>query len=54
MLRIQNEFLDPITGNYKKPNNNTIRTEITGFTGIQEYCKTNNIEKLLELQRRLG
>ena len=52
MLRIQNEFLDPISGNYKKPNNNTIRTEITGFTGIQEYCKTNDIEKLLESQKQ--
>ena len=52
MLRIQNEFLDPVSGNYKKPNNNTIRTEIDSFSSIQEYCKTNDIEKLLEKQHK--
>ena len=44
MLRIHNEFLDSATGRFKMSN---IRTEIKGFHGIQEYCKHNDIKKLM-------
>ena len=44
MLRIQNEFLDPSQGNIVLSN---IRTEIRGLLGIQEYCKHNDISKLI-------
>jgi len=44
MLRIHNEFLDSATGRFKMSN---IRTEIRGFHGIQEYCKHNDIKKLM-------
>jgi hypothetical protein len=47
MLRIQNEFLDPRTG---RTNISKIRTELSGFNTIQEYCKTNNIKNLLARQ----
>jgi len=43
MLRIQNEFLDP-SGRFK---DSPIRTEINGFTAIQDYCKTNNIKNVI-------
>jgi hypothetical protein len=45
MLRIQTELIDPSTG---KPSRSSIRTEIDGLIGIQQYCKTNNIKTLLE------
>lgn len=45
MLRINNEFLDSKTGNFKQ---SQIRTEIVGFTSIQEYCKNNDIKKILQ------
>ena len=44
MLRINNEFLDPATGTFRQSN---VRTEIIGFHGIQEYCKHNDINKML-------
>ena len=44
-IRIYNDFLDPKTGKSKM--SNTIRTEINGFHAIQEFCKTNDIQKLL-------
>uniref|UniRef100_A0A6C0D8H3 mRNA (guanine-N(7))-methyltransferase n=1 Tax=viral metagenome TaxID=1070528 RepID=A0A6C0D8H3_9ZZZZ len=44
MLRIQNEFLDPNTGKFKL---SSIRAEINGFHTIQEYCKHNDIKKLM-------
>ena len=44
MLRIQNEFLDPGTGSIRMSD---IRTEIIGFNGIQEYCKHNDLKKLI-------
>ena len=46
MLRIQNEFLDPTSGRFKL---SPIRAEIDGFSKIQEYCKHNDIKKLLTL-----
>jgi len=45
MLRINNEFLDSVTGNFKK---SQIRTEIKGFNGIQDYCKHNDITKIVD------
>jgi hypothetical protein len=45
MLRINNEFLDSSTGRFKK---SQIRTEIEGFLNIQEYCKHNDLRKLLD------
>jgi len=44
LLRIQNEFLDSTTGKFKTSN---IRTEINGFHGIQEYCKHNDLKKMI-------
>lgn len=47
ILRIQNEdFLDKKTGQYKISN---IRTEVMGIDLIQEYCRTNNLQKILDL-----
>jgi len=43
LMRITYEYLDK-SGSYKDSN---IRAEITGFRAIQEYCKTNDISKLL-------
>jgi hypothetical protein len=44
MLRINNEFLDPVTSKFKV---SSIRTEINGFHAIQEYCNHNDIKKLM-------
>ena len=44
MLRINNEFLDSASGRSKM---SQIRTEITGFTSIQEYCKYNDLKRLM-------
>ena len=41
MLRINNEYLDKNTG--KKISN--VRAEINGSDLIQEYCKTNNLQR---------
>jgi len=46
MLRISNEYTDPKTG-YTKISN--IRAELAGIDLIQEYCKTNSIQKVLDL-----
>lgn len=44
-LKIDSEFLDVRTGEFKSSN---IRTQITGITAIQEYCKTNDIQVLIK------
>ena len=47
ILRIQNEdFLDKKTGQYKMSN---IRAEVMGIDLIQEYCRTNNLQKVIDL-----
>jgi hypothetical protein len=46
MLRISNEYTDPKTG-YTKISN--IRAELAGIDLIQEYCKTNSIQKVIDL-----
>jgi len=45
MLRIQNEYTDLRTGRAKMSNT---RAEITGSYMIQEYCRTNSIQKLID------
>ena len=51
ILRIQNEELNPNTGQMRMSN---IRTEIVGIDMIQEYCRTNNIQKLLDMPSTLS
>ena len=51
ILRIQNEYTDPRLGITKISN---IRGEIVGIDMIQEYCKTNSIQKLLDLQSTIS
>jgi hypothetical protein len=43
-LRINNEYLDNITGRFKLSDNT--RCEIVGIHNIQEYCKHNDIKTL--------
>ena len=43
-LRVQPEFLDVRTGEYKNTGDfEKFRVEVDGLTNIQEYCKTNDI-----------
>ena len=46
MLRIQNEFTDMKTGIRKMSN---VRAEIIGLDLIQEYCRTNSLQKLIDM-----
>jgi mRNA capping enzyme/mRNA capping enzyme, catalytic domain len=46
MLRIQNEYIDTRTGITKCSN---IRAEIVGLHLVQEYCRTNSIQKILDM-----
>lgn len=46
ILRIQNEYIDTRTGQTKMSN---IRAEIVGTELIQQYCRTNSIQKLIDL-----
>jgi len=46
ILRIQNEYTDPRSGVTKISN---IRAEIMGVDLVQEYCRTNSIQKILDL-----
>jgi hypothetical protein len=45
-LRIQNEYIDPRSGITKMSN---IRAEIVGTDLIQEYCRTNSLQKILDM-----
>ena len=45
-LRIFHEYTDKISGNSIMSN---IRAEIIGIDLIQEYCRTNSIQKILDL-----
>ena len=47
MLRVIPETRDKVSGIYKTA---SIRAEITGTDMIQEYCKTNSIEKLTNMK----
>ena len=46
MLRIQNEYTDPRTGQKKMSN---VRAEITGLDLIQEYCRSNSLQRLIDM-----
>jgi len=46
MLRIQNEFTDMKTGLRKMSN---VRAEIIGLDLIQEYCRTNSLQKIIDM-----
>jgi len=47
LLRIQQEFLDVKTGQYKTSKDfDRFRIEIEGLNNIQDYCKTNSISYL--------
>ena len=50
LLRIQNEYIDTRTGITKMSN---IRAEITGLDMIQEYCRTNSLQKLIDMPSTL-
>ena len=45
MLRINNEYYDTRT---KKTKTSNIRAELIGIDVIQDYCKTNNLQKILD------
>ena len=46
ILRIQGENLNKNTGQMRISN---VRAEVMGIDLIQEYCRTNNLQKLLDL-----
>jgi hypothetical protein len=46
ILRIQNEYFNAKRGETIVSN---IRAEVTGLDLIQEYCRTNNLQKLIDL-----
>jgi hypothetical protein len=46
ILRINSEETDRKTGQYRMSN---IRAEVMGVDLIQEYCRTNNLQKLIDL-----
>ena len=50
ILRIQNEYADNRTGQIKISN---VRAEIVGTDLIQEYCRTNNIQKVIDMPSTL-
>ena len=45
ILKVQTEFEDPKTGEIKL---SSIRSEIHGISNIQDYCRTNSIQKIIE------
>lgn len=46
ILRIQNEYFNKTRGETQISN---IRSEIVGLDLVQEYCRTNNLQKLIDL-----
>ena len=46
LLRIQSEYIDPKSGITKVSN---IRAEIVGVDMIQEYCKSNSLQKIIDM-----
>jgi len=50
ILRIQNEYVDNRTGQIKMSN---VRAEIVGSDLIQEYCRTNNLQKVIDMPSTL-
>jgi len=51
ILRIQNEYMDTREGETRISN---IRAEIVGLDLIQEYCRTNSFQKLMDLSSTLS
>jgi hypothetical protein len=51
ILRIQNEYMDTQKGETRISN---IRAEIVGLDLIQEYCRTNNLQKLVDMPSSLA
>jgi hypothetical protein len=51
MLRINTEYMDTRTGRITTSN---IRAEIVGSDLIQEYCRTNNIQKVIDMPSMLS
>ncbi len=51
ILRIQNEYTDTRDGETRISN---IRAEIVGLDLIQEYCRTNSMQKLIDLSSTLS
>ena len=45
LLRVQNEYTDITTGTVRLSN---MRTEIIGIHNIQQYCKTNRVEGIVD------
>jgi hypothetical protein len=49
-LKIQSEFLDVNTGEYKTAGDfERLRIEINGLNNIQTYCRTNNLQDIITL-----
>jgi hypothetical protein len=47
-LKIQPEYIDSKTGEFKSSGDiDRFRVEINGLTNIQEYCRSNNLEHML-------
>uniref|UniRef100_A0A6C0I6T3 mRNA (guanine-N(7))-methyltransferase n=1 Tax=viral metagenome TaxID=1070528 RepID=A0A6C0I6T3_9ZZZZ len=47
-LKIQPEFIDARTGEFRTSNDmDRFRVEINGLTNIQEYCRSDNIEHMI-------
>ena len=46
ILRIQNEYMETREGETRISN---VRAEVMGLDLIQEYCRTNNLQKLIDL-----
>jgi hypothetical protein len=52
-LKIQPEYIDSRTGEFKSSGDiDRFRIEINGLTNIQEYCRSNNLEHLLNTKTK--
>lgn len=52
-LKIQPEYIDSRTGEFKSSGDiDRFRIEINGLTNIQEYCRSNNLEHLLNTKSK--
>ena len=53
LLRVQHEFMDIKTGQFRESTERNIRTEIEGFRAIQDYCKHNSLRELKQSSEHL-
>lgn len=52
-LKIQPEYIDSKTGEFKSSGDiDRFRVEINGLTNIQEYCRSNNLELMLNTKTK--